>query len=65
MDDATRQKDAERESQARILAEKVLFTKIEEESSKPMMRVVACDDNKHQSKAEKARLEALKKRAGI
>ncbi len=65
MDAATRQKVAERESQARILAEKVMFAKIEEESSKPMMRVVACDDHKQPSKVEKARLEALKKLAGM
>ncbi len=65
MDAATRQEAAERESQARILAEKVLFARREEEASKPMMRIVACDDNKKPSKAEKDRLEALKKLAGM
>jgi hypothetical protein len=69
MDDATRvqtqTQSKEKESQARILAEKALFSKIEEEQSKPMARVIACDGFEGRSKAQQAKLDALKKMYGL
>jgi len=69
MDAAARQVEAEKESKAMMLAEKVMFAEIKEkeEQMKPMMRVVAYDDDdsKKRTKQDKARLEALKKMAGM
>lgn len=65
MDDATKKQTQEKESQARILAEKVLFLKMEEERNTPKMRIVPCDEHEGRSKAQQAKLDALKKLYGL
>jgi hypothetical protein len=69
MDDATKEQkraqEKEKESQARILAEKALFSKMEEERNTPHMRIVPCDGFEGRSKAQQAKLDALKKLYGL
>ena len=58
--------EAQKESDARALAEKVLFLRKEEESMKPMMRVVAYDEtDEPDPKANAARVARLKKLYGF
>lgn len=60
--------DAQKESDARALAEKVLFLQkeVEEEWAKPMMRVVAHDETDQKDpKANAARVSRLKKLYGF
>lgn len=70
MDTTAPEKDvrtqAQKESDARALAEKVLFSRKEEEKAKPMMRIVAHDeDEKRDPKANPARIARLKKLYGF
>ena len=53
---------SEKESQARALAEKILF----EERAKPMMRISPCDEDDGKApKANPAKVKALKKLYGF
>jgi len=67
MDDAKKEQSQskEKESQARILAEKALFSKMEEKQHMPMARIVPCDEFVGRSKAQQAKLDALKKLYGL
>lgn len=58
--------EAQKESDARITAEKALFVRMEEEKHKPMMRVVAHDESGEKDpKANAVRVARLKKIYGF
>jgi hypothetical protein len=59
--DTSQKQQAEKESQARILAEKALF----QDSQRMMSRIVPCDDKETKSKADPKKAAILKKLYGF